>query len=75
MFAASAPEEALSGPVLEALRTLSIAFQRNAGAEHRFDEAVTMRNEMTRKAREAQPRETRWAATIRSPSLLVTRSS
>lgn len=31
-----------------------VAFQRQAEAEHRFDEAVTTLNEMARKAREAQ---------------------
>lgn len=31
-----------------------VAFQRNAEAEHRFDDAVTTLNEMARKAREAQ---------------------
>jgi uncharacterized oxidoreductase len=31
-----------------------VAFQRNAEAEHRFDEAVTTLNEMARMAREAQ---------------------
>ena len=31
-----------------------VAFQRNAEAEHRFDEAVATLNEMARKAREAQ---------------------